>query len=112
MQEDFLDQCCKEIIKLHDADHQSKAVWSTIYLVTGNSISKGIIIAERDAERNQLWYNHFNNLLSPPTSAESNTGNEDLSRGIDQAFNNQNYRADIIDKDELVLAVKSLSSDK
>jgi hypothetical protein len=74
-QEDFLEQCCEEIMKLHDADHQSKAVWRAINLISGNSVSKGIM-------REKLWYNHFNNLFSPPSSTESNAADEELPTGI------------------------------
>jgi hypothetical protein len=56
---------------------------------------------------------NFNNLLSPPSSAESNADDEELPTGIRQSFSkNCNFRTDTIDMDELVLAVKSLSSDK
>jgi hypothetical protein len=41
-------------MKLHDADHQSKAVWRKINSITGNSVSKGIITSESDAEREKL----------------------------------------------------------
>jgi hypothetical protein len=57
-------------------------------------------------------YNHFNNLLCPPSSAESNADDEELPTGIHLAFKNCNFRLDTIDLDELVLAVKSFSSDK
>jgi Reverse transcriptase (RNA-dependent DNA polymerase) len=73
---------------------------------------KGIISAESDAEREKLWNNHFNNLLSPPSSAESNTDTEELPTGIHQAFKDCNFRMETIDTDEIVLAVKFLSSDK
>jgi hypothetical protein len=57
-------------------------------------------------------YNHFNYLFSPPSSAESNADDEELPTGKHQAFKNCNFRTDTIELDELVLAVKSLSSDK
>jgi hypothetical protein len=98
-------------MKLHDADHQSKAAWKAINSITGNSVSKGIITVESDAEREKLWYNHFNNLLSPPSSAESNADNEELPTGIHQAFKDCYLRTET-DMDELVLPVKSSSSDK
>jgi hypothetical protein len=98
---------------LHGDYHQSKDEWKTINLFTGKSVSKGTITAESDAERKKLWYTHFKNLLSPPSSAESNTDNEELPTGIHQAFKNCNFRTDTIDMDELVLVVQSsLSSDK
>ena len=111
-EEMFLEQCCGEIMKLHDADHQSKAVWRAINTITGKTISKGIISAESDAERENLWYNHFNNLLSPPPSTDNISDDEDLPTGIHKEFKNCNFRTDIIDMDELVEAAKSLALDK
>jgi hypothetical protein len=60
---------------------------------------------EIERERNDGIFT-FNDLFSPPYSASNNADNEELPTGIHQAFK------DIIDMDKLVLAVKSLSSDK
>jgi hypothetical protein len=79
-------------MKLHDADHQSKVVWSEINSITGNSVSRVIITAEGDAEREKLWYNHFNNLLGPPSSPEGNADDEELPTEIHQAFKDCNFR--------------------
>jgi hypothetical protein len=55
--------------------------------------------------REKLWYNHFNNPLSLPSSVESNSSNKELPAGIHQAFKNCNFRTDTIAMDELVLLV-------
>jgi hypothetical protein len=65
-----------------------------------------------DVESEKSWYIHFYNLLSPPSSGESNTDNEELPTGIHQTFKSCNFCTDTIDMNELVLEVESLSSDK
>jgi hypothetical protein len=69
-------------MKLHSADHQSKAVWEAMKSRTVKSISKITIAARSVEELEKLSYNHVNNLLGPPTSTESDTDGDNLPSRI------------------------------
>jgi hypothetical protein len=68
-------------------------------------VFRKVLLQQKVALREKLWYNHFQNFLSPPSL---------LRVILMKSFHlkNCNYPTDTIDMDELVLVVKSLSSYK
>ena len=83
-QECFLNTTCMEIMKLHDQDHQSKAVWRAIDVITGRKRSSCPLIAAEDStERGRLWHSHFSKLLGSPLDTQSV---DELPTGVHPSF--------------------------
>jgi hypothetical protein len=80
----------------HDAYHQRRRS-SKQLILSLVIVSRSFITAKNDTEREKLWNNHYNDLLSPPSSAESNTDtdNEELPTGL----HFRNLSTDSIDMD-------------
>ena len=109
-QEKFLNSCCEDIMKLHDSNHQSKAVWKAVNQISGRGRSsvRGVISAESDKEKEGLWFNHFEKLLSPSLSGSDAP---DLI-GIHSDFMKCTFNTDLFTMVELQCAIQRLSCGK
>ena len=112
-QEAYLITSCEEIMKLHDQDHQSKAVWRAIGDISGKrrSSDNPVIAAEDSAERGRLWQLHFSKLLGA-VSVDTTESIDELPTGVHSAFNHCRFRVDMFDLDELTSAVESMCCGK
>ena len=111
-QEAYLTTSCEEIMKLHDQDHQSKAVWRAIGDISGKrrSSDNPVIAAEDSAERGRLWQLHFSKLLG--AASVDTESIDELPTGVHPAFNHCRFRVDMFDLDELTSAVESMCCGK
>ena len=65
-QELYLNNCCKEITALHEANHQSKVIWKTINNISNRRSRPNInVCADSDDILEQIWHEHFTKLLNP-----------------------------------------------
>ena len=82
-------------MKLHDQDHQSKAVWRAIGDKRRSS-DNPVIAAEDSAERGRLWQLHFSKLLGA-VSVDTAESIDELPTGVHSAFNHCRFRVDMFE---------------